>query len=54
MTERKCKQSLYLPADILAEIKEEAERQDRSLSWIMQRAWKLARQQIKAAAKVGK
>jgi uncharacterized small protein (TIGR04563 family) len=32
---------------MLQEIKEEAARLDRSLSWIVQRAWKLARVEIK-------
>lgn len=39
----KRKQSLYFPEDMLNEIQEEAYRQDRSLSWIVQQAWKLAR-----------
>jgi uncharacterized small protein (TIGR04563 family) len=32
---------------MLEEIKEEAARLDRSLSWIVQRAWKIARVEIK-------
>jgi uncharacterized small protein (TIGR04563 family) len=32
---------------MLQEIKEEAARLDRSLSWVVQRAWKLARLEIK-------
>lgn len=32
---------------MLQEIKEEAARLDRSLSWIVQRAWKIARVDIK-------
>jgi uncharacterized small protein (TIGR04563 family) len=43
----KRKQSLYFPESMLQEIKEEAARLDRSLSWIVQRAWKLARVEIK-------
>lgn len=43
------KQSLYFPEEMLKEIKEESIRLDRSLSWIVQRAWMLAREQIKAA-----
>ena len=43
----KRKQSLYFPEDMLAEIEEEAKRQDRSLSWIVQQAWKIARAQLK-------
>ena len=42
----KRKQSLYLPEDMLREIQEEANRQDRSLSWIVQQAWKIARNEI--------
>lgn len=43
----KRKQSLYFPEDMLEEIQKEAMRQDRSLSWIVQKAWKIARDQIK-------
>jgi uncharacterized small protein (TIGR04563 family) len=43
----KRKQSLYFPESMLQEIKEEAVRLDRSLSWIVQRAWKIARTDIK-------
>ena len=42
----KRKQSLYFPVDMLLEIQAEANRQDRSLSWIVQKAWKLARKEI--------
>jgi uncharacterized small protein (TIGR04563 family) len=42
----KRKQSLYFPEEMLREIQEEANRQDRSLSWIVQQAWKLARGEI--------
>jgi uncharacterized small protein (TIGR04563 family) len=42
----KRKQSLYFPEDMLEEIKREANRQDRSLSWIVQRAWTIARSEI--------
>ncbi|MDI7266845.1 MAG: TIGR04563 family protein [Myxococcota bacterium] len=42
----KRKQSLYFPEDMLKEIQTEAARQDRSLSWIVQRSWKLSRKQI--------
>ena len=41
------KQSLYFPEDMLGEIQREAERQDRSMSWIVQQAWKLARAEMK-------
>lgn len=43
----KRKQSLYFPEETLAEISVEAKRLDRSLSWIVQRAWKMARAEIK-------
>ncbi len=42
----KRKQSLYFPEDMLKEIQTEATRQDRSLSWIVQKAWKIARREI--------
>jgi uncharacterized small protein (TIGR04563 family) len=42
----KRKQSLYFPEEMLREIQEEATRQDRSLSWIVQHAWAAAREQI--------
>ncbi len=43
----KRKQSLYFPADMLKEIQYEAARQDRSLSWIVQKAWKIARDEMR-------
>ena len=43
----KRKQSLYFPEEMLKEIQEEANRQDRSLSWVVQRAWKVARQDVR-------
>lgn len=42
----KRKQSLYFPEDMLREIQEEATRQDRSLSWVVQQAWRVARADI--------
>ena len=42
----KRKQSLYFPVEMLREIQIEANRQDRSLSWIVQQAWRLARAEI--------
>lgn len=44
----KRKQSLYFPEEMLKEIQEEANRQDRSLSWVVQQAWKIARERIKS------
>jgi uncharacterized small protein (TIGR04563 family) len=40
------KQSLYFPEQMLRQVQEEAIRQDRSLSWVVQRAWRLARERI--------
>lgn len=40
------KQSLYFPEGVLQEIEREAARQDRSLSWILQQAWRIARDRI--------
>lgn len=47
-TTDKRKQSLYFPEDMLREIQDEANRQDRSLSWVVQQAWKIARERIRA------
>lgn len=41
------KQSLYFPEEMLAEMQREARRQDRSLSWIVQQAWKVARRDLR-------
>ena len=46
-TTDKRKQSLYFPETMLDEIKEEAGRLNRSLSWVVQRAWKVARVDVK-------
>ena len=43
----KRKQSLYFPEEMLKEIQMEANRQDRSLSWIVQQAWRIAQKEIK-------
>lgn len=45
MTDKR-KQSLYFPVEMLKEIQEEALRQDRSLSWVTQQAWRIARREI--------
>ena len=45
MTDRR-KQSIYLDNDTLDQLDAEAERLDRSLSWIMQHAWEIARSEI--------
>jgi uncharacterized small protein (TIGR04563 family) len=43
----KQKQSLYFPEDTLREIAKEANRLDRSLSWTVQQAWRVAREEIR-------
>jgi uncharacterized small protein (TIGR04563 family) len=42
----KRKRSLYIPDKLLKEMQHEARRQDRSLSWIVQQAWCIARVEI--------
>ena len=44
----KRKQSLYFPEAMLDEIQKEAHRLQRSMSWVVQRAWKHARKEIKS------
>jgi uncharacterized small protein (TIGR04563 family) len=48
----KRKQSLYFPEEMLKEIGDEATRQDRSLSWIVQQAWKAARKDVRSIPSV--
>jgi uncharacterized small protein (TIGR04563 family) len=43
----KRKQSLYFPDEMLREIEQEAQRQDRSLSWVVQKAWHRARERVR-------
>jgi uncharacterized small protein (TIGR04563 family) len=45
MTHR-VRQSLYFPADMLAEIEREARRLERPTSWLIEQAWSLARAQL--------
>jgi uncharacterized small protein (TIGR04563 family) len=44
----KQKQTLFFPEEMLAEIRAEAQRMDRSLSWVVQRAWAVAYPEIAA------
>ncbi len=44
---QKRKVTLYFNAAMLAETQKEALRQDRSISWIIQAAWRLAREEVK-------
>lgn len=43
----KLKQSLYFSEDVLREIMKEANRLDRSLSWTVQQAWRIAREEVR-------
>ena len=42
----KQKLTLYFPPDLLEEARLEAQRQERTVSWILQKAWEFARQEI--------
>jgi uncharacterized small protein (TIGR04563 family) len=44
---QKRKVTLYFNASMLAETQREALRQDRSISWIIQASWRIARDAIK-------
>lgn len=46
------KVGVYLPGEILKDVQAEALRQDRSVSWLLQRAWALARAEIATAPTV--
>ncbi len=41
------KQTYYFPKEILGEIRSEAARQGRPISWIVQQAWAIARDRIR-------
>jgi uncharacterized small protein (TIGR04563 family) len=49
----KKKVTLYFNAPMLAETQREAIRQDRSISWIIQAAWRKARDEIRKLPAVG-
>jgi len=49
----KRKVTLYFNSAMLAETQREAIRQDRSISWIIQAAWKIAREEIRRLPGVG-
>jgi uncharacterized small protein (TIGR04563 family) len=42
---RKC--SVYFPHELLEELKRESERLDRPIAWLVQQAWRLARDEMK-------
>ncbi len=47
MVSPKKKVTLYFSSAVLTETHDEAIRQDRSISWIMQAAWRLAREEVR-------
>jgi uncharacterized small protein (TIGR04563 family) len=47
MTVTNCKQSLYFPVDMYHEVREEAARLDRSVSWVVVQAWRMAKSKIR-------
>lgn len=50
---QKRKVTLYFNAAMLAETQKEAIRQDRSVSWIIQAAWRIARDEVKRMPTAG-
>jgi uncharacterized small protein (TIGR04563 family) len=50
---QKRKVTLYFNSAMLAETQKEAIRQDRSVSWIIQVAWRLARDEVKRTPSSG-
>jgi uncharacterized small protein (TIGR04563 family) len=49
----KKKVTLYFSASMLEETQKEAIRQDRSISWIIQAAWRMSRDEVKRLPSVG-
>jgi uncharacterized small protein (TIGR04563 family) len=47
MASPKKKVTLYFSSVVLGETQQEAIRQDRSISWIMQAAWRVARDEVR-------
>ena len=48
MAAQGCKQTVYFPAEMQEEIDGEMARLERTRSWLVQRAWLIARKQIRA------
>jgi uncharacterized small protein (TIGR04563 family) len=46
MRSPKRKQTTYLSDDVIAELNEEAARLDRPISWVIQLAWRMARERV--------
>ena len=42
------KKSIYIQETILKELEDEAKRQDRTISWLLKRAWLESREKIKS------
>jgi uncharacterized small protein (TIGR04563 family) len=53
MSSPKRKVTLYFNSGMLSETQREAIRQDRSVSWIIQAAWKIAREEVRRLPGVG-
>ena len=47
MANSKHKMTVYVPDNVFDEMRLEAERQERSVSWLVEHAWKLSRGQVK-------
>ena len=47
MANSKHKMTVYVPDNVFDEMRLEAERQERSVSWLVEHAWKLSRTQVK-------
>jgi uncharacterized small protein (TIGR04563 family) len=47
MSSPKKKVTLYFNAAVLGETQHQAIRQDRSISWIIQAAWRIAREEVR-------
>jgi len=47
------KQSLKLPTELVVEMRGEAQRLDKSLSWVAQEAWRRARDRIRELPGIG-
>lgn len=45
---RKQSVSVYLPDELLAEVTQEGARLERSPSWLLERAWRIARDELRA------
>ena len=49
----KQKLTLYFPPNLLEEARFEAQRQERTVSWILQKAWEFARKDIQQLPNAG-